>query len=85
MAEGDVILKPTRMMQVIEKRIFEKEAEKKEKNNLRSHPFWDAGENPGKYVISKTWGKLSRQKLSTSIKLHWKSESQEMKNVHKKQ
>ena len=49
-----MILKPTRMMQVIEKRIFEKEAENKEKNNLRSHPFGDAGENPGKYVISKT-------------------------------
>lgn len=50
-----MILKPSRMMQVIEKRIFEKEAEKKEKkNNLRSHPFGDAGENPGKYIISKT-------------------------------
>lgn len=51
-----MILKPSRMMQVIEKRIFEKEAEKKKKkkNNLRSHPFGDAGENPGKYIISKT-------------------------------
>lgn len=80
-----MILKLTKVVKVILKRTFEKEAKKKEKNNLRSHPFGDAGENQESILYLKSEGNYLGGCCPQHTKLHWTSESQEIRNVQKKQ